>query len=75
MMNTAALVELADHAEDAEKDVYFDYHNDYEGVLLSIEIDGKIVLNEDLEYDIECAQEAEELSRQDYRETNRYFYG
>ena len=75
MMNTAALVELADHAEDAGKSVYFDYHNEFEGVLLSIEIDGGVVLNEDLEYDIECAKEAEELSRHDHREANTYFYG
>lgn len=75
MMNTAALVELADHAEDAEKDVEYDYHVEFDDVLLSVEIDGKVVLNEDLEYDIECAKEAEELSRQDYREVNAYFYG
>lgn len=75
MMNTAALVELADHAEDAGKDVEYDYHVDFDDVLLSVEIDSKVVLNEDLEYDIECAKEAEELSRHDRREVNAYFYG
>lgn len=75
MMNTAALVELADHAEDEDKNVSYDYHEDFEGVLLSVEVDGGVVLNEDLEYDIECAKEAEELSRQDHRESHAYFYG
>lgn len=75
MMNTAALVELAGRAEDEDKEVYYEYHVDFEGVLLSVEIDGKDFFNEDLEYDIECAKEAEELSRHDYRESNAYFYG
>lgn len=75
MMNTVALVELADKAEDSGKDVTYDYHADFDDVLLSVEIDGEVALNEDLEYDIECAKEAEELSRQDHREAHAYFYG
>ena len=75
MMNTVALVELAGRAEDEDKDVTYDYHGDFDDVLLSIEIDGGVVLNEDLEYDIECAKEAELLERQDHRESHAYFYG
>lgn len=74
-MNTDALAELAGKAEDDMKDVIYEYNALYEGVLDSVVIDGVTYMNDDLEYDIECAQEAEELSRHDHREAHAYFYG
>ena len=74
-MNTDALTELAGKAEDDMKDVIYEYHAPFASVLDSVVIDGDTYLNDDLEYDIECAKEAEELSRHDHREAHAYFYG
>lgn len=75
MMNSEELRSLGDNAEDRELEVEYSHHHDYDEVLLNIVIDGVTLFNEDLEYDLELAREAEDCYREDHRSAHTYFYG
>lgn len=70
-MNTQAMIALRDTAEDQGLIVETYWNGNYPDVMDVLVIDGVHLYNEDMEYEIELAQEGEDLDEDDRREIGR----
>lgn len=58
MMNTNLLLDLVDASEDAGLECEYVWNAEYDGVLNGVVVDGEYIENEEIESDIELANES-----------------